>query len=119
MGFFQTTWLASKAWYGDYAVKENEYGYQWLPKLGGNESLTVTIERAKKGEVDGLLVLVKTLPLRTPIPVGGAPRFATLSGWLSVIYSKTKPLLSGMRTRMVLNPQKFKPKCFTSRQIPA
>ena len=45
-----------KAWYGDYAMKENEYGFQWLPKLGGNESLTVTIERAKKGEVDGLLV---------------------------------------------------------------
>ena len=22
-----------KAWYGDYAMKENEYGFQWLPKL--------------------------------------------------------------------------------------
>ena len=32
-----------RAWYGKEATKENEFGYQWLPKLVGDESFTITI----------------------------------------------------------------------------
>ena len=35
-----------KAYYGENATKDNEYGYQWLPKLSDNESLTVSMEKA-------------------------------------------------------------------------
>lgn len=55
-----------KAWYGDAATADNEYGYQWLPKLGGNQSLTVTMERALKGEVEGLLVFGQNLAVTNP-----------------------------------------------------
>lgn len=72
-----------KAWYGDYAVKENEYGYQWLPKLGGNESLTVTIERAKKGEVDGLLVFGQNIAVTNPNTGWGRAAIRNLK-WLVV-----------------------------------
>ena len=36
-----------RAWYGKEATKENEFGYQWLPKLVGDESFTITIDRAR------------------------------------------------------------------------
>lgn len=55
-----------KAWYGDSAKAENEYGYQWIPKLGGNESLTVTMERALKGEVEGLLCFGQNIAVTNP-----------------------------------------------------
>lgn len=72
-----------KAWYGDYAMKENEYGFQWLPKLGGNESLTVTIERAKKGEVDGLLVFGQNIAVTNPNTGWGRTAIRNLK-WLVV-----------------------------------
>ena len=55
-----------KAWYGDGAQKENGYGYQWLPKLSEDESLTVTMERALRGEVDGLVVFGQNIAITNP-----------------------------------------------------
>ncbi len=47
-----------KAWYGDAAAKENEFGYQYLPKIqsGGNYSWIPLFEAMEKGTVKGLLV---------------------------------------------------------------
>ncbi|MDE5879587.1 MAG: molybdopterin-dependent oxidoreductase, partial [Desulfovibrio sp.] len=55
-----------KAWYGKDATQENEYGYQWMPKLTGNDSLTVTMERILKGEVDGLFVFGQNIAVTNP-----------------------------------------------------
>lgn len=55
-----------KAWYGEAATEENEYGYQWLPKLGGNDSLTISMERALKGEIEGLLVFGQNIAVTNP-----------------------------------------------------
>ncbi|MDE5832507.1 MAG: formate dehydrogenase-N subunit alpha [Desulfovibrio sp.] len=55
-----------KAWYGDKATPENEYGYQWIPKISADESLTITMERMIKGEVDGLMVFGQNMAVTNP-----------------------------------------------------
>ncbi len=46
-----------KAWYGDAATKDNEFGYQYLPKIqaGGNYSFIALFEAMEKGTIKGLL----------------------------------------------------------------
>jgi formate dehydrogenase major subunit len=46
-----------KAWYGDAANSENEFGYQWLPKIDGDWSELATFEKMRRGEVEGLILL--------------------------------------------------------------
>ena len=46
-----------KAWFGEAATKENDYGFGWLPKLTGNHSHFATMLRALDGGVDGLFVM--------------------------------------------------------------
>lgn len=72
-----------KAWYGKQASADNEYGFQWLPKLGGNESLTVTVERAMKGEVEGLLVFGQNIAVTNPNTGWGRAAIRKLK-WLVV-----------------------------------
>jgi len=46
-----------KAWYGDNATKDNEFGYQYLPKIqaGVNYSFIALMEAINKGTIKGLL----------------------------------------------------------------
>ncbi len=55
-----------KAYYGDKATADNEYCYQHLPKLTGNDSLTITMERVARGEVEGLLVFGQNIAVTNP-----------------------------------------------------
>lgn len=44
-----------KAWWGDYATRDNEYGYQWLPKLDGkNRSHIAIFEDMDQGKIQGM-----------------------------------------------------------------
>ncbi len=45
-----------KAWYGAGATAENEYGYQWLPKLDEDLSEMSYFAKMNRGEVKGLLL---------------------------------------------------------------
>lgn len=72
-----------KAWYGDAAKVENEYGYQWLPKISHNDSLTETMERAIKGEVDGMLVFGQNMAITNPNTGWGRTALRKLK-WLVV-----------------------------------
>jgi formate dehydrogenase major subunit len=47
-----------KAWYGNAATKDDEFGYQYLPKIqaGGNYSFIPLFEAMEKGTIKGLLV---------------------------------------------------------------
>ncbi len=47
-----------KAWFGDAATAENEFGYQYLPKIqaGGNYSFIPLFEAMDKGTIKGLCV---------------------------------------------------------------
>jgi formate dehydrogenase major subunit len=46
-----------KAWFGDEATAENDYGFGYLPKLTGNHSHFPTMLRAIDGGLDGLFVM--------------------------------------------------------------
>ena len=46
-----------KAWFGDAATKDNDYGFGWLPKLTGNHSHFPTMMRAVDGGLKGLFVM--------------------------------------------------------------
>jgi len=55
-----------KAWYGDEARKENEYGYQWIPKLTGDHSHVSTSAAMADGKVKGFVVFGQN-------PANGSP----------------------------------------------
>ncbi len=55
-----------KAWYGDAATKENDYGFGWVPRMDGNYSQLVMAIRTAAGKVDGLFVFGQN-------PAAGAP----------------------------------------------
>jgi formate dehydrogenase major subunit len=46
-----------KAWFGDVATDENDYGFGWLPKLTGNHSHFSTTFRMLDGGVEGMFVM--------------------------------------------------------------
>lgn len=46
-----------KAWFGDAATEENDFGFGRLPKISGNHSHFATMMRALDGGVDGLFVM--------------------------------------------------------------
>src|SRR3954447_23495367 len=43
-----------KAWFGDDATKDNDYGFRYLPKISGNHAHFPTMPRAPDGGLDGL-----------------------------------------------------------------
>jgi formate dehydrogenase major subunit len=55
-----------KAWYGDAATKDNEYGYQWIPKLTGDHSHVSTSAAMADGQVNGFIVFGQN-------PANGSP----------------------------------------------
>ena len=56
---FYETYLVSllKAWFGDGATPENDFGFDHLPKLSGNHSHFATMMRALDGGLDGLFLM--------------------------------------------------------------
>ena len=46
-----------KAWFGEAATTENDFGFGWLPKLSGNHSHYPTMLRALDGGLDGLFLM--------------------------------------------------------------
>jgi formate dehydrogenase major subunit len=45
-----------KAWYGDAAVKENDFAYDWLPKRDGAYDVMDTFERIHQGKINGFIM---------------------------------------------------------------
>ncbi len=44
-----------KAWYGDAATAENDWGFGWLPRMSGDHSQLCTFVEMSKGEGEGSL----------------------------------------------------------------
>jgi len=55
-----------KAWYGEAATKENDFGFAWVPRIDDNYSQLVTFVRMMQGKVKGLVLFGQN-------PAGGAP----------------------------------------------
>jgi formate dehydrogenase major subunit len=45
-----------KAWYGDAAKKDNEYGFNFVPKPAGNASWMTIYDQALKGKMEGVIL---------------------------------------------------------------
>jgi formate dehydrogenase major subunit len=46
-----------KAWYGDAATPENQFGYDWLPKIVGDHSHMPVMVEMSKGNVKGMFAM--------------------------------------------------------------
>jgi formate dehydrogenase major subunit len=55
-----------KAWYGDAATKENDFGFCWIPRLDANHSQLATAVRMAEGKLDGMFLFGQN-------PAAGAP----------------------------------------------
>ena len=55
-----------KAWYGDAATAQNDYRFQWLPRVDGDYSQLAYFDRMAKGEVKGYFLFGQN-------PGGGGP----------------------------------------------
>ncbi len=55
-----------KAWYGDAATKENDFGFSWLPRVDADYSQLAFFNRMAKGEVKGYFLTGMN-------PAGGGP----------------------------------------------
>jgi formate dehydrogenase major subunit len=55
-----------KAWYGDAARVENDYGFEWLPRVDANYSHLAHFVRMAEGQVKGLFLMGQN-------PAAGAP----------------------------------------------
>jgi formate dehydrogenase major subunit len=55
-----------KAWYGEAATPDNEFGFQWLPKLDGDYSELPTFFEMHRGGIKGLFLIGQN-------PAAGAP----------------------------------------------
>jgi formate dehydrogenase major subunit len=55
-----------KAWYGDAATAQNDYGFGWLPRINDDHSQLITFAKMAKGEVKGLFLMGQN-------PAAGAP----------------------------------------------
>jgi len=58
-----------KAWYGEAATKDNDWGFNWLPKIDDNYSQLPTFINMAKGKIKGLFLFGQN-------PAGGAPNAA-------------------------------------------
>jgi formate dehydrogenase major subunit len=55
-----------KAWYGDAATAENQYRFDWLPRIDGDYSQLATFDRMARGEMKGYFLFGQN-------PAGGGP----------------------------------------------
>jgi formate dehydrogenase major subunit len=55
-----------KAWYGDAATKENDFGFSWLPRVDADYSMLAYFDRMAKGEIKGYFLTGMN-------PAGGGP----------------------------------------------
>ena len=55
-----------KAWYGDAATPENDFGFAWLPRMDGDYSQLPYFDRMAEGEVKGYFLFGQN-------PAGGGP----------------------------------------------
>jgi formate dehydrogenase major subunit len=46
-----------KAWFGDAARPENDFGFEWLPAISGNHSHLVTVADMADGKLEGYFVM--------------------------------------------------------------
>ncbi|GBO94952.1 hypothetical protein MESMUL_23060 [Mesosutterella multiformis] len=101
-----------KEWYGENATVENDYGYDWMPKLPHeyrDASMIPTWNRMRDGKVKGYFVWGMN-PAHFAPNASNARRGLSRSstGWLSPISSRRKPPTSGRNPGSTSSPARPK-----------
>ena len=102
-----------KAYFGDKAAKDNEFGYQWLPKLRCRQAPTagsIIFDDMYNGEIKGFFAWGRTRPAAAPIPTRRARPWPSWTGWSTSTSSTTRPDPSG--TAPAWSPAKIKTEVF-------
>ncbi len=55
-----------KAWYGDAATPENEFGFRWIPRIDDNYSMPASLVRMADGKIKGMFVFGQNPAAGTP-----------------------------------------------------
>ncbi len=55
-----------KAWYGKAATPENEFGFEWMPRIADNYSMPASLVRMSQGEIEGMYVFGQNPAAGTP-----------------------------------------------------
>ena len=101
-----------KAWYGDAATPENDFGFAWLPRVDADYSQLPYFDRMARGEVKGYFLFGQN-------PGGGGPNAglhrpacATSTGWWCSTGSRPRAPSSGRATRAAPPPADIKTEVF-------
>ena len=76
-----------KAWYGDAATPETDFGFSWLPRVDADYSQLAYFDRMAKGEVKGYFLFGQNPGGGGP-NAGPPPACATSTGWSSLDSSR-------------------------------
>jgi formate dehydrogenase major subunit len=93
-----------KAWYGDAATKENDFGFSWIPRVEDDYSMLPYFDRMSKGAVKGYFLMGMD-------PAGGGPACATSSISWSWIGLKPRAPCFGRTIPTGHRPRKSRPRC--------
>ena len=55
-----------KAWYGEAATPENEFGFRWIPRINDNYSMPASLVRMDEGKIKGMYVFGQNPAAGTP-----------------------------------------------------
>jgi formate dehydrogenase major subunit len=104
-----------KAWFGDKATAENDFGYNWLPKLDGKDHSHMAIfQDMAAGKVKGFFAWGQTRRSAGLLPYTAKRPWKTWNGWWVLIYSKLRLFPSGnvLASTLPTSKQIFLCRCF-------
>ena len=102
-----------KAWYGQAATPDNDYCFNWIPRIDGDYSQLPYFDRMTRGEVNGYFVFGQN-------PAGGAPNAGLHRAglrqldWLVVLdwFQHVERRSSGRTNRQAPPPEQIKTEVF-------
>jgi formate dehydrogenase major subunit len=99
-----------KAWYGDKATKDNEFAYQYLPKISGNYSHIALFEAMYEGKIKGAMLFGQNPAVGGPNAMKERKALENLDWMVAVDIWETDT--SVFWKRPGVNPNKIKTEVF-------
>ena len=84
-----------KAYYGKNATAENNYGYQWMPKITGNHSFFEYLYDMADGKMEGMFLMGQNPAVAGQTPGFSEQRCPNSNGWSFAIWWRSRRLHFG------------------------